>query len=196
MHKETSTNPFLMDPFATADQRNIIQRHRYTLDFIGSRHLGRTLDVGDRNPLTVRLEEKFGVSIESTTGDLDSIDLDGMFNTIFCFEVIEHLMNPLRLLQGLRRILRPNGSLFLSTPKHKPHFLWDVHHFTELDRQRLQSLVDRAAFSISRNAEFRTMPFWWYFTGVRPLVRMFFNKIFILELRPIDTPSYSSRIIT
>lgn len=179
-------NPFVMDPFASADHQNIVRRHRVTLEFIGDRQLGRVLDIGERNPFTIRLEEKYGIKVENTCGDLDMIELEGKYNTIFCLEVIEHLMNPLRLLEQINKILEPDGTLFLSTPKHKPHFLWDKHHFTELDEYRLNALVTRAGFEIVRKQFFLTMPLWWYFTGFRPFLRMFFNKGRIVELREID----------
>jgi SAM-dependent methyltransferase len=172
-----------MDPFATSCDRNIVQRHSRTIEFIGTRQLGRVLDLGERNPLTARIEDRYGILIENTSGDLDDLALTGTFDTVLCFEVIEHLMNPLRILQQVHRVLEPSGSFFLSTPKHKPHFLWDKHHFTEFDWKRLSALIARAGFQVMRKDEFRTMPMWWYFTGIRPLIRMFNNKVFVLELR-------------
>ena len=180
------TNPFMMDPYAIADQRNIVRRYQVTLDFIGDKQMGRVLDIGERNPFTKRLEGAHGVSIENTSGDLDTIELSGSFDTVLCLEVIEHLMNPLQLLLQIHKVLNHDGSIFLSTPKHKPHFLWGRHHFTEMDEYRLKALVNRAGFQVVRKQLFRTMPFWWYLTGVRPFLRMFHNKVFLLELKKID----------
>lgn len=178
-------NPFLMDPFVTADARNIRRRHQITLEFVGERDLGRVLDIGERNPFTNRLEKRYGIKVTNTEGDLDVIELKGIYDTVFCLEVIEHLMNPLRLLMQIQNVLSADGTLFLSTPKHKPHFLWDPHHFTELDEFRLQALVTRAGFRIVRTKFFRTMPLWWYMTGVRPFLRFFFNKARIVELKKV-----------
>jgi SAM-dependent methyltransferase len=184
MNTSTSNNPFLMDPFESAHDRNTVRRHEATIAFIGEISIGDALDIGERNPLTERLEGKYSVHIRNTSGDLDNPKLNGVFDSIFCFEVIEHLMNPLNLLLEIRRVLRPSGRLFLSTPKHKPHFLWGQYHFTEFDEERLRALVTRAGFEIRRKAEFRTMPIWWHFLGIRPLIRFFHNKVFILELKP------------
>jgi 2-polyprenyl-3-methyl-5-hydroxy-6-metoxy-1,4-benzoquinol methylase len=41
---------------------------------------------------------------------------DGEFDTAFCSEVIEHLVNPEVALREIRRVLRPGGELVLSTP--------------------------------------------------------------------------------
>lgn len=91
-------NPFTMDPYAISKQRNIIRRYEATMNFIGNREFGKILDIGERNPFTLRLEEKHAISVENTQGDLDTIELKGSYNTVLCLEVIEHLMNPLQLL--------------------------------------------------------------------------------------------------
>lgn len=181
---QKSHNPFLMDPFELSGRGNTIKRYRSTIEFIGDHHLGAVLDIGERNPLTEQLEDRYGITIENTTVDLDLVPLSGTYDTVFCFEVIEHLMNPLHLMLQIRGVLKESGRLFMSTPKHKPHFLWGKYHFTEYDEKRLLALVARAGFRIIRFEEFRTMPFWWHFLGIRPLIRAFYNKVLILELTP------------
>ena len=176
-------SPYAMNPFPTADQRNIVRRHRETIQFVAGREWGNTLDIGERNPLTERLEQAFGINITNTTGDLDLVQLQGTYDTICCFEVVEHLMNPLHVMMQISKVLAPDGVCFLSTPIHKPHFLWDQFHFTEYDQKRLLSLLQRAGFHPLRSKIFRTMPAWWYLTGIRPFLRFFFNNVIILELR-------------
>lgn len=41
---------------------------------------------------------------------------DGAFDYIVCLEMIEHVENPFALLREFRRILRPRGTIILSTP--------------------------------------------------------------------------------
>jgi 2-polyprenyl-3-methyl-5-hydroxy-6-metoxy-1,4-benzoquinol methylase len=41
---------------------------------------------------------------------------EGQFDKLFCFEVLEHLWFPMRVLSLFRRLLKPNGMLFLSVP--------------------------------------------------------------------------------
>ena len=38
------------------------------------------------------------------------------FDSIFCLDVIEHLVNPLDLLKEIKRVLKPSGHLILCTP--------------------------------------------------------------------------------
>lgn len=42
----------------------------------------------------------------------------GQFDVVLCLEVIEHLYAPRDFLVGVRKLLRPNGTLILSTPFH------------------------------------------------------------------------------
>jgi 2-polyprenyl-3-methyl-5-hydroxy-6-metoxy-1,4-benzoquinol methylase len=53
-------------------------------------------------------------------GDLRQLDelssSLGLFDQIFCIEVIEHVMNDAKLVRDLSRLLKPGGKLLLSTP--------------------------------------------------------------------------------
>lgn len=41
---------------------------------------------------------------------------DDFFDAVYCYEVLEHLTNPHRLVQEIRRVLRKQGLLFFSVP--------------------------------------------------------------------------------
>lgn len=41
---------------------------------------------------------------------------DNIFDIVICSEVIEHLFNPMYLLEEIRRVLKPDGYIVLSTP--------------------------------------------------------------------------------
>lgn len=44
---------------------------------------------------------------------------DDSFDLITCFEVIEHLEKPEKFVKEVKRILTPNGFLYLTTPSHR-----------------------------------------------------------------------------
>lgn len=57
--------------------------------------------------------------IQASSMDIDKEDLPfetNYFDCIFCGEVIEHVYSPDHLLQEMYRVLKPNGSILLTTP--------------------------------------------------------------------------------
>jgi 2-polyprenyl-3-methyl-5-hydroxy-6-metoxy-1,4-benzoquinol methylase len=95
----------------------------------------------------------------------------GFFDVILCTEVIEHIRNSQEALAEMRRILRPNGLLILSTPQRYssleifskiaflPGFIQlarliyrepilDTEHINLLTRRGLHSQLTKAGFDI------------------------------------------------
>jgi len=53
---------------------------------------------------------------------LEALDrLDGLFDTILCYDVLEHLVDPVALARGLRGVSRRHGRLHVSVPNAR-HF--------------------------------------------------------------------------
>lgn len=142
------------------------------------------LDIGEDNPLKRFMEKKFNVSISSTPYELD-FDRDtipGKWQTITCFEVLEHLFNPLTLLDNMVNTLEDDGVIYLSTPK-RPHFLWTKYHYHEIDDKRIRWLFEKAGLKIVREDRIRTTGKWyqhlmgrgflryliWYYTRIYEL---------------------------
>ena len=168
-----------------------VHRFRWskTMEFVRQSAFDRStvtsgLDLGDRTPLTAGLEEWFGCHFSNTTIDLDTGVLEGSFDVVTAFEVLEHLYNPLHLLLEVRKVLHSGhcSRLFLSTPVFKPLCLQSSDHFHEMSRRALEALVARAGFRLVRSHEFRIRPLFFYLTGVKPLMRAIFEKIQIYEL--------------
>ncbi len=142
------------------------------------------LDIGDRTPMTGRLEELYGCRFDTTATDLDVGTLDGLYQVVTAFEVLEHLYNPLHLLLEVRKVLAPGASsrLFVSTPAWKPAILQSPDHFHEMTRRSLESLIERAGYIVVRRDGFRIRPFLFCLTGFRPMLRCIFEKIGVYEL--------------
>lgn len=61
--------------------------------------------------------EARGVHIRRCDLNRDSFPYpDESFDVVTCLDVIEHVLDPRRLLQEIRRVLRPTGALILTTP--------------------------------------------------------------------------------
>ncbi|MCC6477367.1 methyltransferase domain-containing protein [bacterium] len=120
----------------------------------------RWLDVGSgESYMRDVLTEETKLKIEVSEADLDVAPYefaDNSFATVTHFEVLEHLFNPLYHLLELKRVMAPDGNLFLVTPndysliykvehilsrKYRPHF----HQFSERD---LRDIFHRAGLRI------------------------------------------------
>jgi hypothetical protein len=163
-------------------------RWQRTLDFLrGSSLTGLSfssgLDLGERTPLTSLLEQHFSCPFKNTTVDLDLEPLTGSFAVVTAFEVLEPLYNPLHALLEVKRLLAgADARLFLSMPLWKPAFLASPDHFHEMTRSEALSLFSRAGYAVLRSAEFRIRHPLFYLTGVKPLLRAWYEKVQIYEL--------------
>ena len=75
------------------------------------------LDIADSILRTARLATKaVGLEVEFVRGNLEALPLaDAAFDLVLCAQAIEHVLDPPRALGELRRVLRPGGTLLLST---------------------------------------------------------------------------------
>ncbi|MCK4357204.1 MAG: methyltransferase domain-containing protein [Candidatus Cloacimonetes bacterium] len=172
-------NPYMHD---TPKTKYKVKDAKLTADFIGYRDFGKVLDIGCRNPKGEYFEKYYKIKLDNIVIDLDIGKLYGSYDTVFCFEVIEHLFNPLHLLLEIRKILKDNGKLFLTTPRHKPYFLRCKRHFHEFYKVDLVNLIKRAEFKIVRFQFTRRRELWRWFFGFRPFLRLIFGGTFYIEL--------------
>lgn len=83
--------------------------------------------------------------------------LDGFADLVVCFEVLEHVDDPLVFVRGLKRMVRPGGYLFISTlciDGFDLQMLWDKstqisppHHINFLSVAGFEKLFDRAGLT-------------------------------------------------
>jgi SAM-dependent methyltransferase len=146
------------------------------------------LDLGPPNALARRLEARHGLRIEHTgMHDLDRERVPGFcpgpYATITAFEILEHLLNPLFVLDGCRAALRPDGVLYVTVPRRHPHewlFGKSPEHFHEFAADELRWLLDKAGFEVERFALANTSAM---SLGVRPLLRRWIRNLFLVRCR-------------
>ncbi len=168
------------------NSKHVQIRWAKTLLFLRPFNANVGLDIGDRTPFSENLEEFYNCEFKNTDIDLDIGVLKGKYDIVTAFEVIEHLYNPLHMLLQISNILNKNGRLYLSTPVGKPRYLWSEDHFHEMYRSSLISLINRAGFRVLRIKKIRIQPFSFYFTGIRPLLRLIYEKHWLIELELND----------
>lgn len=132
--------------------------------------LSRIVEDGDRVLEVGAGDRRFGKRLQALRNGVDyrSFDIDrateqdyyriedieGSFDCIYAFEVIEHLTpeEGLTLLCSLRGLLRPGGVMLLGTPNlYHPHRYWgDLTHKTPYKYEELGGLVMMAGFGLPR----------------------------------------------
>lgn len=144
----------------------------------------RWMDVGSGESfMRDLLREKTKLAIEVSEVDIDVTPYeyaDNSIHTITNFEVIEHIFNPLFHVMEMKRIMAPDGNLFLITPndysliykvehilsrKYRPHF----HQFSERD---LRDLFLRAGMEIVHMEKF-------YKSSSGTIARVSLNGLFV-----------------
>ena len=177
-----------------------LRRWRYTKNFV-QKHLNRglsnnILDIGQENEFAKQMGTYFQMNCYFTTGDLDyGLLIDAKdkqlnelvpFYYVFCFEVLEHLMNPLLFLENLKKFISEKTQIFVSVPR-RPRFLWTETHFHEFSEGRIQHLFQSAGYKVMAH-EWHISWYdpWFYFTGIRPFLRLTIgacrNHLYLLAL--------------
>lgn len=160
---------------------SFLNRARDTIDFIDDELRMPCIDMGEINPLKRMIEKQHDIEIISCDIDLDYSSIRGEWNTIFCFEVLEHLFNPLFALENIKTAMTNDGILYLSVPC-QPHFLWSKHHFHEIDDIRLGWLLDRAGFKIVKRGKATIAGNWYNHLVGRSALR-YFQKTRLFKLK-------------
>jgi len=72
---------------------------------------------------------------------------DNYFDTVVCTEVLEHVAEPKKLLDEIRRVLKIGGEVYLSVP-----FVWNEHEipfdFRRFTRYGLRQLLEQSNLSV------------------------------------------------
>lgn len=184
------------DFYDTSVKNNLIQRYWHGRRFqevakLATKVDGRLLDVGcDGGTLTEKVAERarpervvgVDISVKSLAYNLskrpqfdvavaDAEELpfrDGMFDAIFCSEVMEHIEQPEKMLSEVRRCLAPNGYAVVMVPAETPLFkflwffwtkfgkgkVWDHAHVQDFGGKSLDRVVKQAGFRVLKDRRF------------------------------------------
>lgn len=70
---------------------------------------------------------RYGFQSQVVNGAAEWLPLkDQSVDIIFCYEVIEHIFDPLAMLREIHRVIRPNGLVFITVPNRWT--LYDYHY--------------------------------------------------------------------
>lgn len=124
-----------------------------TIDFMKDcnvKSYSRVLDITEPNKAGGIISSMFDHSLSNTTGNLDTVYWEcpeKNYKYVYCFEVLEHLLNPLLFLNQLK-IVAPKARVIITVPYHILRPDWGIHHFHEMDLSRLHYLFDMAGMRV------------------------------------------------
>ena len=78
------------------------------------------------------------------------------FDIISCLAVIGYLDDPLKFIQNIKNLLKPNGMIVLNAPSRERmlanlnHWDFPPHYFTRWNEQAISNIFQKKGFSISR----------------------------------------------
>lgn len=138
---------------------------------------GDVLDIGERNPLTIKIESEFNVKVDSTSGDLDELFTipKKKYDIIICSQVLEHIFNPLWMLERIKSIMKDHSWIILATPIKPNWITTSLCHFHEFDMYRFKKLIQRSGLKILDFKHYHMYRrfTWRLFTGIRPFLYIF-----------------------
>jgi len=123
---------------------------------------------GERAPFEKDICKTMEIDLDCTDFDLDcQFPEMPQYNTLFCCELIEHLLNPLWFLRQARELMTDDSYMYVTYPI-QPHRYWSPIHFHEYDRSRFLYLLRDAKLDVVDYKEF----VWWKpIKGIRPIIR-------------------------
>jgi len=167
------------------DNRSIERRFVFTKKFIEENVNGfadnRVLDIGGENGTIFgrNMAKELEFEYNHTEGDMNYHiwQPSDVFDVIFCFEILEHLMNPLLFLEQLKNRCNKDTDIFITFPNN-PLWLWGDRHFNEYTKNRFYTLISEAGYKIEAYEWDKAYLRWrTIFTGIRPIIRYFVKML-------------------
>jgi len=80
--------------------------------------------------------------------DLYDIPEDRQFDTVFCSEVLEHVVDPVRALEKMARLTRPGGRVIITAPFNSITHFAPYHYCTGFSRYFYRLHFERLGFEV------------------------------------------------
>ncbi len=118
----------------------------------------------DRQTIDYAKQHFNGTNIEFMIGDGESIPLaDKTVDVVVSYETIEHIHNYKQFLNEVKRVLKPNGLLLLSTPNDSEYIEDNHFHLHEFNYGELKKLISK--YFKYRKDYFQTL---WLYSSILP----------------------------
>lgn len=84
--------------------------------------------------------------------DLYDIPEDTLYDNVLCTEVLEHVVDPVRAVEKLSRLVKPGGQIIITAPFTSMTHFAPYHYCTGFSRFFYQTHLDRLGFDIAELA--------------------------------------------
>lgn len=86
--------------------------------------------------------KKFGLAVSKCNLDTDQLKFEAdSFDIVFAFEVFEHFANPQHALEEIRRVLKPEGKLLISTPNELTYHWPRLFYPTLFEKENFEEFL-------------------------------------------------------
>ena len=149
----------IIDRFTPAGgQRRLLDVGCATGFFLeAARTAGWTVQGIESNPYQVDFARRNGLDVRHETIEETTLPA-ASFDAITLFEVIEHVRQPVAILEKVAELLRPGGMAFIYTPNFEcaerffmgtdAHFIWGSNHLTYFTVDTLRQALERVGLVV------------------------------------------------
>jgi SAM-dependent methyltransferase len=114
----------------------------YGLGTLAAAHPSRLVGVDVAEDAVSRARRELDGVAEVVQADVHDLPFDdGSFDVVVCFEVIEHIEGQGDAVAELKRVLRPDGMLLISSPNRDVYTPGNPHHVHEFRPEELESVL-------------------------------------------------------
>ncbi len=160
------------------------KRYKHTAKFL-EKHLSTKetiLDLGVPNPFS-KIMAEMGYKVKNTKGEDLDVDFstvqNSTYNAVTAFEIFEHLIAPLNVLQELKAnklVASIPMRLWFAPAYRSKTDKWD-RHYHEFEDWQFDWLLEKAGWKIIAKEKF-TNPV--KKIGIRPLLRLFTHRYYLV----------------
>lgn len=125
---------------------------------LGNNVLG--IDVSDKAIISAKITKKIlklNKNVKFKAADFVELDINKKFDTVYMFEVLEHVVDDKKALTKIRSLLKINGLFIMSSPSSNAplyklgllsKFDRDVGHLRRYTQERLKKLIESVGFEV------------------------------------------------
>ena len=99
------------------------------------------------------------INLEFNHSEIEKV-VNKTFDTIICFNTLEHIFNPVKVLENLTNMLNKNGTLLISTP-----VMWPIHGYPSDFHRPLPNFYEEFA----KRYNFEIFPEYFQYLGFGPI---------------------------